>query len=76
LSPTKDEIAWAHKVIAAFDDLADSGESVGMLEGKVIDKYENDLAMRTLEWAADCAAKDAYKAKALSRAQAQTPIKE
>ncbi len=69
LSATADEIAWAHKVIAAFDSLTDEGESVGMLDGKVVDKFENDLAKRTLMWAADCAAKDAYKVRAKERAQ-------
>lgn len=69
LSPTADEIAWAHKVIAEFDRLTDDGESVGMLDGKVVDKYENDLATRTLDWAAACAAKDAYKVRAMQRAQ-------
>ena len=69
LSPTADEIAWAHKVIDAFDVLTDAGEAVGQLDGKVIDKYENDMAKRTLEWAAACAAKDAYKARAMSRAE-------
>lgn len=69
LSPAADEIAWANKVIAEFDRLTVDGESVGMLDGKVVDKYENDLAKRTLAWAADCAAKDAYKARAMQRAQ-------
>ena len=69
LSATADEVAWAHKVIAEFDKLTDAGESVGMLDGKVVDKYEYDSALRTLEWAAACAAKDAYKARAMSRAQ-------
>ena len=71
LSPTQDEIAWARKVIEQFDKLTDSGESVGMFEGKVIDKYEYDAAKGTLDWAAACAAKDAYKARALSRAQSE-----
>jgi citrate lyase subunit beta/citryl-CoA lyase len=70
LSPTADEIAWAHKAIAAFDKLSDEGESVGQLDDKVIDKYENHKAKRTLEWAAACAAKDAYKSGAMRRAQA------
>src|ERR1043165_7232472 len=38
LSPTEDEIAWARKAIDAYDKLAESGESVGAFEGKVIDK--------------------------------------
>jgi len=70
LTPTSDEVAWARKVIEAFDLLTDDGESVGELDGKVIDKYEYAMAKRTLEWAAECAAKDAYKARALARAQA------
>ena len=70
LSPTEGEIAWAHKVIESYEKLADVGESIGMLEGKVLDKYEYDLAKQTLDWASDCAAKDRYKASALKRAQA------
>ena len=69
LSPTLEEIAWAHKAITEFDRLTVDGESVGMLDGKVVDKYENDLAIRTLDWAAACAAKDAYKVRAMQRAQ-------
>lgn len=70
LTPGEDEVTWAHKVIEEYDKLADAGESVGMLDGKVIDKYEYDFVTRTLDWAAACAAKDSYKARALSRAQA------
>ncbi len=70
LSPTVKEMAWAHKVVAEFERLTDDGEAVGRLEGKVVDKYENDMARRTLTWAAECAAKDAYKARAMQRAQA------
>ena len=40
-----------------------------MLDGKAIDKYEYETAKKTLEWAAACAAKDNYKASALSRSQ-------
>ena len=66
LSPVADEIAWAHKVVAEFDKLTDAGESVTMLDGKVIDCYEAGLAQRTLAWAAACAAKDAHKARAMA----------
>lgn len=68
LSPTREEIAWAERVVEEYDRLADSGESIGTLDGKVIDKYEYAMAERTLDWAAACAAKDRYKARALSRA--------
>ena len=68
LSPTADEIAWAeqgHRGIRRC--LRDAGESVGTLDGKVIDKYEYACA-GTLDWAAACAAKDRYKARAMARA--------
>ncbi|MEA2962296.1 MAG: citrate lyase subunit beta / citryl-CoA lyase [Alphaproteobacteria bacterium] len=70
LSPTADEIRWAQRVIEEYEKLADIGESIGMLDGKVVDKYEYDFAKQTLDWSAACAAKDRYKARALSRAQA------
>jgi citrate lyase subunit beta/citryl-CoA lyase len=70
LSPTAEEVKWANRVIEEYDRLADEGESIGMLDGKVIDKYEYELARETLEWAAECAAKDRYKARAMARAQA------
>ena len=71
LSPTQDEISRAEKVIAEYDRLADAGESIGTLDGKVVDKYEYRMAKRTLDWAAACAAKDGYKARALNRARAE-----
>ena len=71
LSPTEDEIAWARKAIEEYENLRDIGEAVGMVDGKVVDKYEYDSAKRTLKWAADCAAKDRYKANALKRASAE-----
>ncbi|MDA0338504.1 MAG: aldolase/citrate lyase family protein [Proteobacteria bacterium] len=71
LSPTQEDIAWASAVITAYDELTDAGESVGQLDGKVIDTYENAMAKRTLKWAADCAAKDAYKIRAMNRTQAE-----
>ena len=70
LSPTPEEIAWAKKVIDEFDRLTDEGESVGTLDGKVVDKYEYEAAKRMLVWADECAAKDRYKARCMARAQA------
>jgi citrate lyase beta subunit len=64
-------MSWANRVIEEYDKLADAGESIGTLDGKVVDKYEYDFARRTLDWAAACAAKDRYKARALARAQAE-----
>ncbi len=76
LSPTSDEIKWANRVIEEYNKLADASESIGELDGKVIDKYEYDLAQRTLDWADACAAKDAFKARALARAQAEDEKKQ
>jgi len=70
LSASAEEIAWANKVITAYEKFIDEGEAVSELDGKVIDQYEYDLAQRTLAWAAACAAKDAYKAQALARTRA------
>jgi citrate lyase subunit beta/citryl-CoA lyase len=70
LSPTANEIGWANKVIEEYEKLADAGESIGTIDGKVVDKYEYDAAKRTLEWASECEAKDRYKAAALKRAHA------
>jgi citrate lyase subunit beta/citryl-CoA lyase len=70
LSPTTKETAWANAVIEAFDELTDVGESVGKLNGRVIDTYENAMAKRTLKWASDCADKDAYKARSMTNALA------
>jgi citrate lyase subunit beta/citryl-CoA lyase len=70
LTPTAAEVAWAQRVVEAYELLVEEGESVGQLDGKVVDKYEYALARRTLDWAAQCAQKDAYKARALARAQA------
>ena len=47
---------------------------VPQLDGKVIDKYEVDTAKRTLAWAAACAAKDAYKARAMSQAKEEASV--
>jgi len=71
LSPSEDEISWAHRVIDEYENLSDLGEAVGTLDGKVVDKYEYDFAKRTLGWAAACAAKDRWKANALKRASAE-----
>ncbi len=70
LTPSKEEVSWASRVLEAYEQLVEVGESVGQLDGKVIDKYEYALAKRTLAWASECAQKDAYKARAMARAGA------
>ena len=72
LTPTPEETAWAGKAVEEYDRLPGIGESIGTFEGKVIDKYEYNMAKRTLDWGAACAAKDSHKAGALSRCQSQS----
>src|SRR6476620_11771510 len=36
LSPSEDEISWAHRVIDEYENLCDLGEAVGTLDGKVV----------------------------------------
>src|SRR5205085_6087438 len=43
LSPTSDEVAWARRVIDEYENLIDAGESIGTLDGKIVDKYEYEL---------------------------------
>ena len=69
LAPTPDEMAWAQLVLDTYRDLLAVGESVGRLNGKVIDCYEHAWAITTLEWGRACAAKDQYKAAAFARAK-------
>ena len=75
LSANEDEIGWAQRVLEAYDRLAEQGESLGELDGRVLDKFEFEKAKRTLDWAAACAAKNAYKARALERAQAAEALR-
>lgn len=71
LTPTADEVKWAQKVIREYEKLVHAGESVTVIDGKVVDKYEYAFAKRLLEWADACAAKDRFKERALARAQAE-----
>ena len=71
LTPTADEVKWAQKVLEVYEKLEHEGESVTVVEGKVVDKYEYELAKSQLEWADACAAKDRFKERALARAKAE-----
>jgi citrate lyase subunit beta/citryl-CoA lyase len=71
LAPTADEMAWAQTVVEVWQELTLAGEAVTTVEGKVVDCYEYELALRTLEWGRACKEKDLFKEKALARAQGQ-----
>jgi citrate lyase beta subunit len=63
-------MSWAQTVLETYQDLALAGESVTTLNGKVVDCYQYELAVKTLEWGRACAEKDRFKAKALARSNA------
>ncbi len=71
LTLTADEVKWAQKVLEVYEKLEHEGESVTVVDGKVVDKYEYELAKSQLEWADACAAKDRFKERALARAEAE-----
>ncbi len=71
LTPKPGEVRWAKKVIDTFEKLAQEGESVTEVDGKVVDIYEYRQARKLLQWAEACAAKDQYKMRAVAKAQSE-----
>ena len=71
LTPTKDEVDHAHRVLEYFNGLDLRGEVEGELEGQVVDKYEATRARELVEWSELCAARDADKAAARERTEAE-----
>ena len=51
LTPPPDEVAEAERVLAFWRQLDDDGEAEGVLDGKVVDRYEGARAAELLEWA-------------------------
>ncbi|CAN5301322.1 CoA ester lyase [soil metagenome] len=47
-SPAPDEIAWAAKIVAAFDLPGNAGKGVITVDGKMVERLHLDMAMRTL----------------------------
>ncbi len=70
LAPTQEEMTWAQSVLDTYQGLLLAGESMTEVNGQVVDCYEFERAVKTLEWGRACAEKDQFKAKALARAQA------
>ena len=70
LTPTPEEVADAHRVLAFFHDLDRRGEAEGDMDGQTVDRYEASRAAELLEWAAMCAHRDTEKAVARERTQA------
>ena len=47
-SPTEEEVAWARKIIAAFDEPANAHKGVITLEGKMVERLHLVMARRTV----------------------------
>jgi citrate lyase subunit beta/citryl-CoA lyase len=71
LVPLAEEVEWAKKVAAVYDELEQDGEGVTEIEGKVIDVYEHQHAQDLLSWAEACASMDRRKARAVAKAQSE-----
>ncbi len=71
LTPKPEDIEWARKVIDVFTKLSQDGESVAVVDGKTIDVYEYRKAQHLLNWNDKCLMKDAFKARAVAKAEAE-----
>ncbi len=47
-SPTSEEVAWARKIINAFDRTEHAGQGVISLEGRMVELLHRDQARRTV----------------------------
>jgi citrate lyase subunit beta/citryl-CoA lyase len=47
-SPTEEEVAWARKIIAAFEEPANARKGVLTLEGKMVERLHLVMARRTV----------------------------
>lgn len=48
-SPSSDELAWAHKLIAAFDLPENANKGAISLDGRMVERLHAEMAKRTLE---------------------------
>ena len=71
LTPTADEVARARRVLDFFAQLDAGGEAEGDMDGETVDAYEAARAQEIIEWATLCAARDAEKAAARERTEAE-----
>ena len=70
LTPTAEEVEHAHRVLDFFAGLDEVGEVEGELDGLLVDDYEASRALELIEWADLCAQRDAEKAAARQRTEA------
>ena len=67
LTPTREEVEDARRVLEFFREMDALGEAEGDMDGRTIDRYEAARAAELIEWAALCASRDAEKAAARER---------
>ena len=47
-SPTEEEVAWARKIIAAFDQPENAAKGVLQIDGRMVERLHADMARRTV----------------------------
>ncbi|HEX6512300.1 MAG TPA: aldolase/citrate lyase family protein [Chloroflexota bacterium] len=70
LTPPAEEVDEAQRILAFWRELDERGEAEGMLDGKVVDRYEAARAEELIDWTAACAEKDRIKERKLAEARA------
>jgi citrate lyase subunit beta/citryl-CoA lyase len=48
VSPTEEEVAWARKIIAAFDQAENASKGVLQIDGRMVERLHADMAQRTV----------------------------
>jgi citrate lyase subunit beta/citryl-CoA lyase len=71
LTPPLEEVEAAERVLAHWTTLDARAEAEGLLDGKVVDRYEAARARELLEWAVACAEMDAHKEHMVALARAR-----
>ena len=71
LTPPPEEEAEAERVLAFWHTLDEQAEAEGLLDGKIVDRYEAARASELLEWAGACAEMDAHKQRMVAQARAR-----
>jgi citrate lyase subunit beta/citryl-CoA lyase len=71
LTPSSDDVADAERVLAAWGQFDADGEAEGVVDGRIVDRYEAARATELLDWAAACAAMDAHKQRTVAETRAR-----
>jgi citrate lyase beta subunit len=71
LTPPPQEVDDAERVLAFWKKLDADQQAEGVLDGKIVDRYEAARATELLEWAALCADMDAHKERMVEQTRAR-----